>query len=311
MFDVEFYVLGLLRFDKENEESVVLSDEQLKLIKDCLSTKIGGKLEERDPWLVFKLSNTTDLGKKIQDILSGQEIQEKQIQLCELGYYHHRIIFKLHLSLSKEYLLKDKFKILREIREKLHQTIRKFLKDVFNSVNENIINKSHGINLNPKMLYIYTYPLIIIYDGVKLVKEVQKDRIFDISTTTFFFKIPEVKYRILLRSHFVRISIPGMIVYADKEIDNLIFWELVNGIYYAALYSKKLQDITSQKSIQWDEKFNKLNESILCKLSSYLNEGIVALEMQEVGNRIAWIALIISMASILVLTVISFISKII
>jgi len=66
MFDVEFYVLGLLRFDKENEESVVLSDEQLKLIKDCLSTKIGGKLEERDPWLVFKLSNTTDLGKKFR-----------------------------------------------------------------------------------------------------------------------------------------------------------------------------------------------------------------------------------------------------
>ncbi|MEM0358289.1 MAG: hypothetical protein QXL77_07985 [Candidatus Bathyarchaeia archaeon] len=59
---------------------------------------------------------------------------------------------------------------------------------------------------------------------------------------------------------------------------------------------------------------NELNERILRELSSYLIEGIVALEKQEIGNRLAWIALIVSVMSILLSTIpniIPFIFKII
>lgn len=294
MFDVEFYVLGLLRFDKEGiGESVVLSERQLGQIKEYLKGKMGEDPKECDPWLVWSLSN--GIVKEISEVL---KIQHKRVQ-CELGYYHHRIIFKI--KIFKLHLQDGEFKVLREIRDNLHRTVRELLNKAL--VNKEI--KSDGKNPKYRISYVYTYPLIIIYDGVKLIKEKRKDRIFSISTTTFFFKIPEVKYSILLRSHFIRISIPCTIVYADKGLSDLIFWDVVNGIYYAVLYSKKLQDLKSQIST------NELNEGILRELSSYLNEGIVAFEMQEAKNRIAWIALIISIMSILVSTIISFISKII
>jgi len=300
MFDVEFYVLGLLRFDKEGiGESVVLSERQLGQIKEYLKGKMGEDPKECDPWLVWSLSN--GIVKEISEVL---KIQHKRVQ-CELGYYHHRIIFKI--KIFKLHLQDGEFKVLREIRDNLHRTVRKLL-------NEALVNKKiESDGKNPEFLisYVYTYPLIIIYDGVKLIKEKRKDRIFSISTTTFFFKIPEVKYRILVRSHFIRISIPCTIVYADKELSTSIFWEVVNGIYYAALYSKKLQDLKSQISTRMDDALNELNEGILRELNSYLNEGIVALEMQEAENRIAWIALIISVMSILVSTIIPLISNII
>ncbi|MEM3178465.1 MAG: hypothetical protein QXW81_00840, partial [Archaeoglobaceae archaeon] len=255
--------------------------------------------KECDPWLVWSLSN--GIVKEISEVL---KIQHNGIQ-CELGYYHHRIIFKI--KIFKLHLQDGEFKVLREIRDNLHRTVRELLNKAL--VNKEI--KSDGKNPKYRISYVYTYPLIIIYDGVKLIKEKRKDRIFSISTTTFFFKIPEVKYRILLRSHFIRISIPCTIVYADKELSNSIFWEVVNGIYYAALYSKKLQDLKSQISTQGDDALNKLDEGILRELSSYLNKGVVTLEIQEAENRVAWIALIISVMSILVSTIIPFISKII
>jgi len=306
MYDVEFYVLGLLRFDKENVgKSVILSKGQLNQIQKYLGEKIGRTSEERDLWQVWSLPGESECIKKIKGILSKHKVSSNDIQ-CELGYYHHRVIFKLHLRLPKDRSLA----VLREIRDNLHCPVRELL-------NEALLNKkieSDGEKPECLISYIYTYPLTIVYNGAKLVKETRGDRTFCPCTTTFFFEIPEVKYHILLRSHFVRISIPGTIVYADKKLDNSIFWELINGIYYAALYSKKLQDIENLKSAQKDETLNELNERILRELSSYLIEGIVALEKQEIGNRLAWIALIVSVMSILLSTIpniIPFIFKII
>jgi hypothetical protein len=82
-----------------------------------------------------------------------------------------------------------------------------------------------------------------------------------------------------------------------KKIGDSVFWELINGIYYAVLYSKKLQDIKTNPN-RSDEEMNEVNENILRKLSSYLLEGIVTLEKQETGNRIAYFALILSIGSI-------------
>jgi len=71
--------------------------------------------------------------------------------------------------------------------------------------------------------------------------------------------VPEVKWLIWLRLHYVRISIPGTIVYAGKEIGDSLFWEFINGIYYAVLYSKKLHDIENRISGS-GEKMNQVNE---------------------------------------------------
>lgn len=307
-YDVEFYVLGLLRFAQENVgKTVVLEDEQINQIAEYFTGKTNEK-NEYYPWRYLNVSaGKSEFAKKImgeiEEILKeyGSGVSYNQ---CELGYYHHRIIFKLKLKLHLCSLKDGLFETIRKIRGSLHKAVREHLKEAL-------------VRCPFQISYIYTYPLIVIYNGAEFIRKRQKDGVFSIPTTTFFIEIPEaikikeiievIVHRTLLRSHFVRISIPSTIVYADKKLGNSIFWELVNGVYYAALYSKKLQDIGKPKSAQDSKALNELNEEILRKFSSYLIEGIVDLEKKEAGNRIAYAALFLSLISIFISIIIKII----
>ena len=297
MNKVEFYILGLLRFDKESVakgiRSVVLSENQLGQVRRFFNDafkRINPK--ERDPWHVWNLSKT-EIAKELKETLQKSGIKIYNF-ICEFGYYHHRIIFKIKFDTC---FTNQKFEIIRKARDDLHRKVRELLKKIL--MNQKI--KQDWIFPEVEISYIYTYPLIIIYNGAKAIEN-QKDRTFSIATTTFFFEVPEVKWGVWLCSHYVRISIPGTIVYASKNIGDSIFWELINGIYYAVLYSKKLQDvkINISGSISGsDEEMNQVDENILRELSSYLLEGIVTVEKQEASVRIASCAIILSLTSII------------
>ena len=83
-------------------------------------------------------------------------------------------------------------------------------------------------------------------------------------------------------THYVRISIPSLNVYYDKEISNDIKVDLINLIYQNLLYEKKLDDKEKDFSDNlYDnlEKYNCIDES---KLTSFWNNT-----MEMLGGKIS------------------------
>lgn len=208
-----------------------------------------------------------------------------------MGYYHHRVIFRLDLDVEEI----QAFELIRTIRNPVHIEVRKLLNEILPKKIE-----ADGEHPAAQILYAYTYPLVIIQDGRKIIKQQLKDAAFSISTTTFFLEIPETSL-IRLRTHYVRVSIPSVIVYSDKQLGDSVFRELVNSIYYAALYARKLQHVgVGFKIKRDDENLNKMNENILRRLSSYLLQGVVVNEKQKIDTRTKTTALAISVAAIVI-----------
>jgi len=313
MYSVDFYVLGLLSFDQESErKSVILSKDQLEEIEELLNKEFKGEPKYRDPWWVWDLrkggvaGEIEDILRKVREELKVSEQRDKGFDddiWCKLGYYHHRVIFQIHFRLRAE--KGEVLTIIRDVRGKLHQIVRAHLKKALlkrcSPSNANEPGESKAKSSELQISYIYTYPFIIIYDGAKLVKK-SKDRTFSVPTTTFFFEIPEGKWRgFWFRSHYARISIPSAVLYASKKVGNSLFWSLVNSIYYAALYPKKLRDLKeASTSARNYEKSNELDEEILLTLSSHILKNVVELERQKIHGGIAWLALLIALASILI-----------
>ena len=282
MVKIEFYILGLLKFDSEE---IVFSDKQLNQVRKCFNKRFGNP-EKRDPYHVWFLE------KYFKKILAQIKTDVKfKIIRCELGYYHHRAMFRLDLDVEEI----QAFEFIRAIRNPLHLEVRKIL-------NETLPEKieADGEHSATQILYAYTYPFVIIQDGRKIIKKQLKDAAFSISTTTFFLEIPETSL-IRLRTHYVRVSIPSVIVFSDKQLGDSVFRELVNSIYYAALYAKKLQHVgVGFKIKRDDENLNKMDEGILRGLNSYLLQGVVINERQKIDTRTKTTALAISVAAILI-----------
>jgi len=74
MNKVEFYILGLLRFDKESAtkglRSVILSENQLNHVKSFFDVEEfkGSSQEVRDPWHVWNLYDTK-IAKELKETL--------------------------------------------------------------------------------------------------------------------------------------------------------------------------------------------------------------------------------------------------
>jgi hypothetical protein len=279
MAKVEFYVLGLLEFDRE---TVVLSEKQLSQICECFNKRFGNP-EKRDPYYVWSLKKYLKILKQIKTDAKFKVLQ------CEMGYYHHRVIFRLILDAGEI----EAFELIRAIREPMHQEVRTLL-------NETLPKKIEKDSEYPatQIFYAYTYPLVIIQNGRKIIEK-QEDTLFSIPTTTFFLEVPETSL-ITLRTHYVRVSIPSVIVYSDKKLGDSVFRELVNGIYYAALYMKKMQHKEIFKNKRDNDDLNRLDENILRELSSYLLSGVVVNERQKIDTRTKTTALAFSAVAIVI-----------
>lgn len=293
MVRVEFYILGLLKFDREE---VVFSDEQLNQVCDCFKVKFGNP-KKFGPWRVWFLDNKSVKRMFLKDIKSDVKFK---IFECKLGYYHHRII--LHLAMDVEKI--GSLQLVRKIREPLHSNVRILFNKLLPKKIEKDKKPPKGEYPAVKILYVYTYPLIIIHDGRKILEELIKDTTFSTPTTTFFLEIPERSSIVTLRTHFMRISIPSVIVFCDKKLGSSVFWDLTNGIYYSCLYEKKMQDArVNFKNKRNDRTLFKLNERLLRRLSSYLLSHVAAVERQKVATRLTNTALVISTVAIVMMLV--------
>lgn len=121
--EVEMYVLGLPNF---RDDSVVFGTDELKSIKKEISRYLRkkGLLEEESEapggWHVFKLNPERLYTEKPDkpDKLGGPYIRESSnyvIHVAELGYYHHRVIMYLKLSLVDFYISKKNEVKLRRL----------------------------------------------------------------------------------------------------------------------------------------------------------------------------------------------------
>jgi hypothetical protein len=296
MVKVEFLVLGLLKF---STEEAVLSENQINEVSNHISQQIIGKLETHDPYKVWSLSEKWySSDENLRTLLKDANVK--------LGYYHHRIILRVTVDIKGE---PQVFKSIREIRDRLHLKAR----ELFNESLPRRINKDKKDSQKypaVEILYVYTYPLIIIHGGKNILEKQIKDELFSIPTSTFFLELPELGGPRLIHTNYVRISLPSVIVYCEKDISRSILWDLINSVYYSCLYEKKQQDIKKYRHgfKRVDIALNKLNEGILRKLNHDLLTNVVEPERRKIQVRIQNTGLGIAVASV-VIAIIAILTK--
>ncbi|MEQ9715167.1 MAG: hypothetical protein ACTSSP_12250 [Candidatus Asgardarchaeia archaeon] len=291
---IDYYILSLLRF---KDDKIVFTKAELESFRKEIVASInkdGLLIEEpimQDSYYVITLDPS-----KVFDVLSEYDNLSKYILLDSLtiGYYHHRVIISLSLRIEYSQARKG----IRQIRGILfsmgNHLIEKYI------VNSNkLLVKSKNFNPNGEIIFFYSYPLIIIHDGKKLINDSYLP--FSVETETLFFDLVETKFfRAVGKVHGVRISIPSTIIYADGVPSKKLIRDIINGIYQHCLYVKKLQD---KESNMFE---NKLNERILTDLWHHMEEtmggrtiDVHMMKLTHITYFLAVIATVISIISII------------
>jgi|YelNatPaOPRAMG01_1025707.scaffolds.fasta_scaffold04534_13 hypothetical protein len=108
-------------------KSVVLSKNQLSQIEKFFNVELGGEPKKDDPWQVWNLSEGTNRAGKIKGILKGHGVKfDDDGVKCELGYYHHRIIFRLYFCFDRD----QELTIIRSARDAIHKEVRRLLNEI-------------------------------------------------------------------------------------------------------------------------------------------------------------------------------------
>lgn len=182
----------------------------------------------------------------------------------EFYYYHHRIILKF------EFKVPDDFDGTRRLRSVINGFYPKLIKEyVFDNINS--ISETKAVSF-------YSYMMMIIPKN-KYQLSNYTDRL---GSVTFSIIESTNKFLTYGNTHYVRISIPSLIVYYDKLISNDTKVDLINLIYQNLLYEKKLTDCNcefSEDLFENLEKYNSIDES---KLTLFWNNT-----MDMLGGKIS------------------------
>jgi hypothetical protein len=244
---IEMYSLCLFRF---KDDKVVFTEGELESISTAIRDSSSGLkfLTKKMGWYVYKV-NIPYL-----ENLCGEGPFNATIVSAELGYYHHRAIVKYELELRGGY------GEVRETRRKLKKVADLLINDtVVKRINDLV--SSNAVRQLGTVTYFYTYPLIVIKDGM----EEKEEFPFSDQTGTLAFEITEPSWIFPHgKSHIVRISIPGTTLFVQGDIDKNLLRDMTNAIYQYCLYEKKLKDIR-------EETFeNIIDESLLVNLWKYV-----------------------------------------
>lgn len=252
---IKFYILCLLKFanDKIVFYEKELSSIYVEIYKSLYENSLldNGTKSTRDGFTIYSL-NTSKIDKLIDYENSGNIISARA------GYYHHRVIITFTLKRSAD------FKLVREIRKKLKELSDGIIRDHIQSKINQLVY-SNVIRPEAKCEFFYSYPLIVTEYTPK--KNFKFHPPFSVQTTSMSFDIVEPAYiRPKERRHLARISIPAMLLMAEKKVGDKMIRDIINAIYQHCLYEKKLEDST--KDITKYE--NVLDETLLVKLWEHL-----------------------------------------
>lgn len=304
--NLEAFVFGFIYFKEDTEKTISLTDDQELKIRQEFENRLSTVNNQPIKWNTVSVAEDKDdayhkirlkkddesrfkkfLGEDISDII--EEVQ--------FGYYHHRAIFKF------VFRSQSNFKQVRNSRSKIHELIRERCFDKFNEYT--IPNTDITIR------YIYSYTLFIVPNGqnllnkeIKALKKAQYDPMFSIRTTAFGFPISgnKVVDSILGISHYVRISVPGTIVYLKgKRLDPVLLSYIIDGIYYGGLYKKIQMD--RDKELKNGVKLDPQNEwpqDLMIETYKVLKDTVSVQALSYVSSTTDRLALIVAIAAIVI-----------
>jgi hypothetical protein len=211
----EVYILGLFTFNGEDEKNIVFSNEQLNAININTKNHLSNQtINHESKWVTYPL-NQKELGHLL-------ESNTANLVEAEMGYYHHRVIFRFILKGDK---INSE---IRDIREKLKAYAN-------NLITTAIIEPNHEF----QFAHCDIYPLFIVHEGLKYHFK-KEDPVFSNDTTTMAFDITEPsKISPIGKTYNIRISIPSTIIYTRSGVSDDFLKAMINSIYQYCLYEQK------------------------------------------------------------------------
>lgn len=259
---IEIYIPVLIKFQ---DDGIVFKDGEVEEIRKKVYAnfvKQEEKISRHDHFdYCFNDEMIKDLVNRLNEyglILNFEDVNG------EFYYYHHRIIMKFELKVA------DDFDGSRKLRSVINEFYPKRIKEC---VLDNINNVSET-----KAISFYSYLMMIIPKN-KYQLSNYEDKL---GSVTFSIIESTNKFLSYGNTHYVRISIPSLIVYYDKLISNDTKVDLINLIYQNLLYEKKLTDckcIFSEDLYENLDKYNCIDES---KLTLFWNNT-----MDMLGGKIS------------------------
>lgn len=236
---VEIFIPVLLKF---KDDSIVYKDEELLLLQNSVFQSFTRNPNfKKDHCKHFEyILNDADY-YKLQNDLTDKLTKLK----IEIYYYHHRIVLKYSFRIISN----------NDIR-----IIRKAIKEHSISIVENIISKINNLvdqnKVAKKSRVLLYYSFIIIFVRHKIDDRIGTLTIRIFESSKFIFKHGH--------SHFLRISIPSIIVYSKYAIGEDLRVDIINSIYQHCLYNKKNQDLKNRQDNKLEDfkKFDKKNVEI-------------------------------------------------
>lgn len=302
--EIEVYIPVLFKF---SDDKIVFEDNELEEIENEISQYFKKIRPARSKKHDFPYTF------KDNDLLALEEVFKSEIKdimqiSVEFYYYHHRSIFKYTIK------VKQHNSQIREIRKLINENYNNILTSyIVNKINELVDRRK--VREEGRVITYYSYMLIFCpqnkYHFNKVTDRVQ----------TLTFKIIESSKNVFQygKSHYVRISIPGIIVYYSSKIGLDMKMDLINAIYQHCLYSKKIDDCSDEEYRSISEfteenllKYNKIDEKHLTLLWTYavetLGGKITDNQIHDISKEnfyLAFLAFVLSIISI-ILSIVEF-----
>lgn len=265
----EVYILGLFTFQGEEEDNIVFSNGQLNIINTNIEHQLGTKrINQASKWVTYPLNQK----------VSPLNTSACRITAAEMGYYHHRVIFRFILEGHNLH------PVIRDVR----QSLKSFAKDM---IQNTIIQPNRDL----KFLDFDIYPLFIIHEGLKFFIK-KEDPVFSNDTTTMAFDITEPsKLSPIGKKYNIRISIPSTIIYTKAGVSDDFLKAMINSIYQYCLYEKK--ELNKQKKI------NEIGEGQLVKLWHHIIDTMGGRTLDKNIAKVSQTNYILAFAALLIAVV--------
>lgn len=222
-----------------------------------------------------------------------------------IGFFNQRMIIRLTIG-------QEDFFELRHHRE----DILRDLKFVFEDLKgiKLTVEDPDGIGEKPwEINDVFYYPLIIVRNGSKLIKEEYRsskinsvDPIFSIPTTSLTYTLPERgKWFSLFsfKEHFIRLSVRSVMVFCDGWIPLEFKQTLINAIYQGGIY-EQMQKMRDVKKPITRQRMRAIDDDILMNLAEIIRDMIKTnIEAARIAEKQRFISSFIASLSFLISTI--------
>lgn len=219
-----------------------------------------------------------------------------------IGFYNRRLIIRLTLK-SEDFF---------EIRKHRDDILRD-LKFVFEDLKGVKVSAEDpdGIGEKPWEIHdILFYPLIIVKNGAKLIREEYKvakiqsvDPIFSIPTTSLTYTLPERgKWFSLFsfKEHYIRVSVRSVMIFCDDWIPLEFKQALINAIFQGGIYEqmRRLREVKEPISRQ---RLRAIDDEILLNLAEVIKDLVKTnIDAARIAEKQRFISFFIASLSFLI-----------